>query len=174
MDMNFKQRLQQVRCFVLDVDGVLTDGSVLVMPDELLRTMNIRDGYALHAAISAGYRVIVLSGGKSESVRNRLHHLGVREVYLGVERKAEKLKEILATADLKAEHILYMGDDLPDREVMLLCGIPACPQDAAPEIRGLSVYVSDKPGGKGCVRDVIEQTMRVQDTWQATAESITG
>jgi len=171
MKQNFKQLLHHVKCFILDVDGVLTDGSVTVMPGELIRTMNIRDGYALHEAVKAGYRVVIISGGKSESVRNRLNNLGISEVYLGVASKLDKLREVMAQHKLTADQILYMGDDLPDYEVMKVCGVPTCPQDAAFEIRELAVYVSDKSGGKGCVRDVIEQTMRLHNKWLHTTDT---
>ena len=171
MKQNFKELLHHVKCFILDVDGVLTDGSVTVMPGELIRTMNIRDGYALHEAVKAGYHVVIISGGKSESVRTRLNNLGITDVYLGVSSKVEKLNEVLVKYKLSPEHVLYMGDDLPDYDVMKLCGVPTCPQDAAFEIRELAVYVSDKSGGKGCVRDVIEQTLRLHNQWRYTPDT---
>ena len=171
MKKNFKERLHQVKCFVFDVDGVLTDGSLAVMPGELIRTMNIRDGYAIHEAVREGFIVAIISGGKSESVRTRLNNLGVTEVYLGVANKLEKLKEIISKYKLQPENILYMGDDLPDYEAMLYCHVPTCPQDAAFEIREVAIYVSDKSGGKGCVRDVIEQTMRLHNKWRYTSDT---
>jgi 3-deoxy-D-manno-octulosonate 8-phosphate phosphatase (KDO 8-P phosphatase) len=171
MKQNFKELLHHVKCFILDVDGVLTDGSVMVMPGELIRTMNIRDGYALHEAVKAGYRVVIISGGKSESVRTRLNNLGIADVFLGVNNKVETLMEIMEKYKLRPEQVLYMGDDLPDIEVMKLCGVPTCPQDAAFEIRELAVYVSDKSGGKGCVRDVLEQTMRLHNKWRYTTDT---
>ena len=171
MKKNFKERLNDVKCFVLDVDGVLTDGSLAVMPGELIRTMNIRDGYAMHEAVKAGYCVVIISGGKSESVRTRLNNLGITDVFLGVTNKVDYLNEIKSKYNLQAENILYMGDDLPDYEAMKMCGVPTCPQDAAFEIRELAVYVSDKSGGKGCVRDVIEQTMRLHGKWRYTSDT---
>lgn len=168
MDLNFKSRLKNVRCFIFDVDGVLTNGSLIVMPGELYRTMNIRDGFALKSAVEAGYVVGIISGGKSESVRSRLQNLGVKDIYLGVEYKSERFEELKLMYDLSDEEILYMGDDLPDFEVMRRSGVPVCPHDAAPEIRAISVYVSPVDGGNGCVRDVIEQTMRLHGKWPGT------
>lgn len=165
MNENFKQRLTGVKCFIFDVDGVLTNGSLFVMPGELIRVMNIRDGYALHEAVKAKYKVCIISGGKSESVRTRLNNLGVTNIHLGVTDKKEKLREILDEYDLNTEDILYMGDDLPDFEVMKLIGVPVCPNDAAHEIRELSLYISPFKGGDGCVRDVIEQVMRLHGRW---------
>jgi 3-deoxy-D-manno-octulosonate 8-phosphate phosphatase (KDO 8-P phosphatase) len=163
--MNFKERLNRVRCFIFDIDGVLTDGSLIVMPEELIRVMNIRDGFALKEAVNAGYHVCIISGGKSESVRSRLSNLGINDIYLGVEFKSAVMDEIVNTYGLQPDEILYMGDDLPDYEVMKRAGVPCCPHDAATEIRELSVYVSPRNGGSGCVRDVIEQVMRLHGKW---------
>jgi 3-deoxy-D-manno-octulosonate 8-phosphate phosphatase (KDO 8-P phosphatase) len=165
MNLNFKQRLNKVRCFIFDIDGVLTNGTLIVMPDELYRIMNIRDGFALKTAVEAGYHVGIISGGKSESVRTRLQNLGLKDIYLCVEYKSDRYEEIMSMYDLKEEEILYMGDDLPDYEVMKRSGVPVCPFDAAPEIRELCCYISPQKGGEGCVRDVIEQTMRLQGKW---------
>lgn len=163
---NFKQRLRNVSCFVLDVDGVLTGGELLLLPSgDQVRTMYIRDGYAMQLAVKKGYKIIVISGGKSESVRTRLEGLGITDIYPGIETKEDVLKKIFATQKINPEHILYMGDDVPDAEAMKMCGVPCCPADAATEIKELSIYVSDKTGGKGCVRDVIEQVMRLQGKW---------
>lgn len=165
MEQNFKAQLQKVRAFVFDVDGVMTDGSLVVMPGELFRIMNIRDGYAMNAAIKAGYKIIVISGGKSESVKARLNALGVEDVFLGIQDKTEVLFSEQKRHGLNKEEILYMGDDLPDYEVIQHAGIRTCPSDAAPEIKNLCSYVSSKAGGHGCVRDVIEQVMRLQGNW---------
>jgi 3-deoxy-D-manno-octulosonate 8-phosphate phosphatase (KDO 8-P phosphatase) len=162
---NYKQKLRNISCFIFDVDGVLTDGSLIVMPTELIRTMNIRDGYAMQAAVNTGYKVIIISGGKSESVKTRLNNLGVTDVYLGVIDKTEKLFDVMTMHDLSAEKILYMGDDIPDWDAMKKVGVPCCPADACVEIKEISIYVSHKKGGEGCVRDVIEQTMRLQGKW---------
>lgn len=165
MDNNFKQRLSKVRCFVFDVDGVLTDGSLIVMPGELYRVMNIRDGFALKEAVIKGYKVVIISGGNSDSVRSRLANLGVTDIYLGVENKSDKLNEIILKYKLREDEILYMGDDIPDYNVMKRVGVPCCPNDAATEIRELSIYVSSINGGKGCVRDIIEQVLRLNGHW---------
>ncbi len=165
MNENFKVRLNKVRCFIFDVDGVLTNGSLIVMENELFRIMNIRDGFALKTAIEAGYHVAIISGGKSESVRTRLQNLGVKDIYLGVADKSERYEELMLLYNLKEEEILYMGDDLPDYEVMKRSGVPVCPNDAATEIRNLAVYISPVKGGEGCARDVIEQTLRLHGKW---------
>ena len=163
---NFKTKLTRVKAFIFDVDGVLTDGSVTLMPDgDQLRVMNIKDGYALQLAVKKGYKVAIISGGKSEMVRKRLNGLGITDVHLGAHTKIDTYKEYIEIHNLNPEEILYMGDDLPDYEVMQRIGVPTCPNDAAQEIKEISIYVSDKPGGKGCVRDVIEQVMRAHGNW---------
>jgi 3-deoxy-D-manno-octulosonate 8-phosphate phosphatase (KDO 8-P phosphatase) len=165
MDINYKQQLQTIRCLIFDVDGVLTNGSLIVMPDELYRIMNIRDGFALKEAVTSGYIVAIISGGKSESVRSRLNNLGVNDVYLGVEYKSKIVEELTVKYNLKKEEILYMGDDLPDYDVMSGAGMPCCPADACPEIKSISAYISSYKGGEGCVRDIIEQLMRLHGKW---------
>jgi 3-deoxy-D-manno-octulosonate 8-phosphate phosphatase (KDO 8-P phosphatase) len=162
---NFKETLHPVRCFVFDVDGVLTDNRVVVMPNELHRIMNIRDGFALKEAVDTGYLVVIISGGKSESVRSRLANLGIKDIYLGVKDKTVQLDEIKKMYGLKTNEILYMGDDIPDYYVMQQVGVPTCPNDAVHEIRELSIYVSPFNGGEGCVRDVIEQTLKLHGKW---------
>ncbi|MBA3972010.1 MAG: HAD-IIIA family hydrolase [Bacteroidetes bacterium] len=163
---NFKSKLNHVKAFIFDVDGVLTNGSVTLMPDgEQVRVMNIKDGYALQLAVKKGYKIAIISGGRSEMVRKRLNALGINDVYLGIEHKIDSYKEYLEIHNIKPEEILYMGDDLPDYEVMQRVGVPTCPSDSAPEIKDISIYISDKKGGEGAVRDVIEQVMRVQGLW---------
>ena len=164
---NFKQLLKDVKAFVFDIDGVLTDGRIIVHADgNMTRTMNTRDGYALQHAVKNGYKVGVISGGKSEPAKKRLQLLGVHDVYIGITDKLDSLKEFMHTHELKYENILYMGDDMPDYEVMQKVGIPCCPKDAAQEIKALCTYISDKTGGDGCARDVIEQVMKVHRKWQ--------
>lgn len=163
---NFKSLLPGVKAFVFDVDGVLTDGSVTLMPDgEQVRKMNIKDGYALQLAVKKGYVVAIISGGKSEMVRKRLNGLGINDIYLGQSDKVEAFKEILEIHRLDASSVLYMGDDIPDFEVMKRVGVPTCPKDAASEIKSLCLYVSEQKGGNGAVRDVIEQVLKVQNKW---------
>ena len=158
--------MNHIKAFVFDVDGVLTDGTVHVAEDgQLLRHMNIKDGYAMKAAIDKGYPVCIISGGSNEGVRVRLRNLGISSIYLGVSDKVEKLYEFSDGYEIKPEEILYMGDDIPDYMVMQKVGLPTCPQDASPEIKAISCYVSHNKGGKGAVRDVIEQVMKVQGKW---------
>ena len=163
---SFKQKLRKISCFVFDIDGVLTDGSLILFPTgEQIRTMYIRDGYAMQLAIKKGYRIIIISGGKYETVKARLNGLGITDVFLGNDDKPGKLQELMEEYKLASENILYMGDDVPDVKAMKLCGIAACPADAVQEIKEISIYISDKKGGEGCVRDVIEQTLRLQEKW---------
>lgn len=163
---NFKTLLPKIKAFIFDVDGVLTDGSVTLMPDgDQVRVMNIKDGYALQLAVKKGFKIAVITGGRSEMVRKRLNGLGITDVYLGSSEKIETYNEFIATYNIKPSEILYMGDDIPDYEVMKRVGLPTCPQDSAPEIKNISLYVSDKCGGKGAVRDVIEQVLKVQGKW---------
>ena len=158
--------MNDIKAFVFDVDGVLTDGTVHVAEDgQLLRHMNIKDGYAMKAAIDKGYPVCIISGGSNEGVRVRLQNLGINSVYLGVPDKGEKFYEFCDGYEIKPEEVLYMGDDIPDYLVMQKVGLPTCPQDASPEIKEISKYISHKNGGKGAVRDVIEQVLKVQGKW---------
>jgi 3-deoxy-D-manno-octulosonate 8-phosphate phosphatase (KDO 8-P phosphatase) len=131
----------------------------------MLRVMNTRDGYALKTAVDSGYNVCIISGGSNEGVRVRLRGLGVTDIHLGVSNKIETFKEYTDVYGINHEQVLYMGDDIPDYYVMELVGLPTCPQDACPEIKTISTYISHKNGGKGAVRDVIEQVMKVQGKW---------
>jgi 3-deoxy-D-manno-octulosonate 8-phosphate phosphatase (KDO 8-P phosphatase) len=163
---NFKELLRNVKAFAFDVDGVFTDGTVTLHPSgELIRNTNTRDGYAVHVAIERGFPIAIISGGNSHSVEERFKGLGVNDIYLGVTNKVEALENFRKKYGIELLEVLYMGDDLPDYEVMKKIGIPTCPSDAAPEIRGISVYISNYTGGKGCVRDVIEQVLRLNDKW---------
>ena len=171
MEKSYKEYLNQIKCFVFDVDGVLTDGSIQISTQgELLRTMNMKDGYAMKAAQQAGYTVCIISGGKNEGVRSRLRGLGLTDIYLGVDDKVEQLDEFLDIYNISRDEVLYMGDDIPDYYVMQDVGLPCCPQDAAAEVKAISKYISHKKGGKGCVRDVIEQVMKVQGKWISSKE----
>lgn len=166
MDQNYKITLRQINTFIFDVDGVLTNGKLLVSTDgELLREMHVRDGYALKKAVDAGYHVCIISGGKNEGVRKRLQGLGIKEVYLGIDNKVESLHEYFNTYRIKPENVAYMGDDIPDIYPMKLVGLSTCPQNAAPEVKQISTYISHLNGGEGCVRDLIEQVMKIQDKW---------
>ena len=166
MEKSYKEHLNQINTFVFDVDGVLTNGTIQISTKgELLRTMNTKDGYAMKMAQKAGYTVCIISGGKNEGVRKRLRDLGITDIYLGISDKVEQMDEFFDIYDIKSEQVLYMGDDIPDYYPMKLVGLPCCPQDAAPEVKEISLYVSHKKGGEGCVRDVIEQVMKVQGKW---------
>lgn len=173
MEKNYKEYLNDITTFIFDVDGVLTDGSIQVSTQgELLRTMNIKDGYALKTAQLAGYNVCIISGGKNEGVRLRLRDLGITNIFLGIQDKVGQLNEYFDIYDIDPENVLYMGDDIPDLYPMKLVGMPCCPQDAAAEIKAISRYVSHKKGGKGCVRDVIEQVLKVQGKWLTNHSAI--
>lgn len=168
MAKSYKEIMNEITTFVFDVDGVLTDGSVLVTNEgEMLRSMNIRDGFALKAAIDSGYNICIISGGSNEGVRIRLKNLGISDIHLGTPDKVKTFYEYTETYTINPDQILYMGDDIPDYHVMKLVGLPSCPQDASPEIKRISRYISHKNGGKGAVRDVIEQVMKVQGKWMA-------
>ena len=165
-DKSYKEYLNHITTFIFDVDGVLTDGTVTITTNgELMRTMNTKDGYALKTAVDAGYNVCIISGGTNEGVRLRLRGLGITDIYLGAHNKVEQLEEYLEIYNIKSENVLFMGDDIPDYQVMKMVGLPCCPQDSVPEIKGISKYVSHKNGGKGAVRDVIEQVLKVQGKW---------
>lgn len=158
--------LKEVTTFVFDVDGVMTDGSLLVLPQGVMaRRMNVRDGYALQLAVKKGYGVLVISGGYSEEVKDRLFKLGVSAVWMQVTDKASILRNWMNECQLETAQVLYMGDDIPDLEVMQLAGMPCCPADAIPEIMEKAVYISHLKGGEGCVRDVIEKVLKLRGDW---------
>ncbi len=163
---NFKEELSKVKAFVFDVDGVLSNAKIYLHPgNDLMRSMNIKDGYAIQYAIRKGYSICIITGGNSQAVEQRFRTLGVKDIYMKSRNKMENLEDFLAQNEFGAENILYMGDDLPDYPVMKEVGFPTCPSDAAEEIKSISTYISDKPGGEGCVRDVIEQVLRLQGKW---------
>ena len=160
---------KKIKCFVFDVDGVLTNGKLLIMPNGLMvRSMNIKDGYALQLAIKKGYQVWIISGGNSEEVKVRLQKLGVSEVFMKVVDKLELLKELSILNKVPLEEILYMGDDMPDYEAMKAVGLAACPNDAAADIKAISAYNAILKGGEGCAREVIEKTLKLNDHWDLT------
>lgn len=167
MEISYKQLLNKINTLIFDVDGVLTNGIVTIMPDgELVRHMNIKDGYALKTAVDKGLNVCIISGGKNEGVRTRLANLGIKDIFLGAHNKIEQYNDLVEKYNLQPENVLYMGDDVPDYPVMKLVGLPCCPNDAVQEIQQIAKYISDKKGGEGCVRDVIEQILRVQGKWE--------
>ncbi|HMQ45330.1 KdsC family phosphatase [Mariniflexile maritimum] len=165
-EKSYKEYLNHITTFIFDVDGVLTNANVLVTTSgELLRTMSVKDGFALKFAVNAGYNIAIISAGTNDGVKLRLEGLGIHDVYLGAHDKLTTFKAYLKAKNIKQENILYMGDDIADYPVMKVVGLPSCPQDAVPEIKSISKYISHKKGGKGAVRDVIEQVLKVQGKW---------
>lgn len=169
--MNVLEHFQQVTTFVFDVDGVMTDGSVLLLENGLqARQMNIKDGLALQMALKNDYKVYIISGGTSEPVINRLQYLGVDEIHLGLKDKLKFMENTVETSQLNWSEILYMGDDLPDVDVLQKVGLPCCPEDAAMEVKKICKYISPVKGGHGCVRDVIEKVLKLNGHWKYIPE----
>lgn len=164
--MNYKAKLHEIKAFVFDYDGVISDGNIWSANDTIIaRSGNVKDGYAMQYALRKGYLIAILSGGSGDSIRSRMKMLGVEDVYLGSHRKKEIFEDFLKDKQLLPEQVLYVGDDIPDYDVMRLAGVSACPADAAEEIKAVADYISHKNGGCGCVRDVIEQVLRLQGQW---------
>ncbi|AZI33579.1 KdsC family phosphatase [Kaistella carnis] len=164
--MSYKSRLKDIKAFVFDVDGVFTDGSVYLLPEgSMTRVMNVLDGYAVVKARKYDYPICVITGGDDPMVRKRINYLGIIEYYAKVSDKLEKFEEFKQKYNLKNEEILTMGDDVPDLEMMRISGISACPENSVAEVKLISDYISPVQGGKGAVRDVIEQVMKVQGKW---------
>jgi len=165
--MNVLEHFQDISTFVFDVDGVLTDGSVLLLDNGLqARTMNVKDGLALQMALKNGYNVVIVSGGSSAPVIQRLQYLGLTEINLGLEDKLKFMETYVEQNNLKWNQILFMADDLPDIPVLEKVGLPCCPADAAIEVRTISKYISSVDGGHGCVRDVIEKVLKLNNHWK--------
>lgn len=168
MKKNYKEYLSQITTFIFDVDGVFTDGTLLITTNgEMLRKMNVKDGYALKTALQKGYNVCIITGGNNEGVRNRFKALGITDIYLGAHHKNEPLDEYLNINNINAENVLYMGDDVPDIPPMKKVQLATCPQNAVAEVKAISDYVSHKNGGEGCVRDIIEQVLKVRGDWNS-------
>ena len=164
--MNVLQYFKEITTFIFDVDGVLTDGRVMLLENGLqARQMHVRDGLALQMALQEGYNVVILSGGYSDPVLHRMHYLGVTEVYLATKNKKEFLEKYLPEKNLTWDELLFMGDDLPDIPVLQNAGLPCCPADAIAEVKKISKYISPVQGGRGCVRDVIEKVLKLNDHW---------
>ena len=164
--MHFLAQLKLIKTFVLDMDGVLTDGGLHIQEEgQWIRRMHVRDGYALQLAVKAGFKVVVISGSDSPMVAARLYQLGVEHVYMKVTRKAAFLKEFAVANKVTLGEMLFMGDDIPDFECMQLVGLACCPANAASEIISISRYVSPFNGGYGCVRDVIEKVLKLNNKW---------
>ena len=172
---NFKEDIARVEAFVFDVDGVMTDGGIIPTPDgDFIRRYHAKDGYAIAYAIREGYKICVISGGRGEMLRRRLEMLGVERMYLNCMDKIAAIKEFIADNNLNAENVIYMGDDIPDLECMQIVGIPVCPADACMEVIEASRYVSEYDGGKGAVRDIVEQVLRAQDKWAKNTKGVLG
>lgn len=172
MAKSYKEYLHQITTFIFDVDGVFTDGSLYITTQgEMHRVMNVKDGYAVRAALNAGYNVCIISGGTDEGVRKRLQTLGVPDVFLGAHDKITFLDSYCEKNNIGLENVLYMGDDIPDYPSLKKVGLATCPQDAVKEVKEISQYISHKKGGKGCVRDVIEQVLKVQGNWMLTPDA---
>jgi 3-deoxy-D-manno-octulosonate 8-phosphate phosphatase (KDO 8-P phosphatase) len=165
--LNFKERLNKITTLMFDVDGVLTDGKVLVFESgEVVRNLFSKDGYGINVAINKGYRIAIISGGNNLAVKNALARAGVTDVFIRQRDKIACYEEYLGAHSLSDEEILFMGYDLPDYEIMRRVGVAACPNDSATEIKEICQYVSPKKGGEGCVRDIIEQVLRTQGKWE--------
>jgi len=163
---NYKEKLKHITTFVFDFDGVLSNGKIIVAPDgDLLRVTDVKDGYAMQYALRKGYRIGIISGGYSESMRLRYLNFPNMDIYLSVSDKTKVFTEYITKHNICPEHVVYMGDDIPDYEVMQMAGLKTCPSDASIEIRETAHYISHCKGGEGCVRDIIEQTLRCQDNW---------
>ena len=164
--------LTQIKALVFDVDGVLSAETIQTSDDGvLLRSVNTKDGYALRLAVTEGLHVAIITGAREQAIRRRYEGLGIFDVFLGSSVKTEVMQKFLDKYGLSADEVLYMGDDIPDYEVMRQVGLPCCPCDAAPEIRDISLYVSHRSGGQGCVRDVIEQVLKAQGKWMANKDA---
>jgi 3-deoxy-D-manno-octulosonate 8-phosphate phosphatase (KDO 8-P phosphatase) len=171
---NYKSLLSKITTFIFDYDGVMTEGVIIITNEgEPLRTANVKDGYALQLIQKLGYNVAVISGGYSLSMEKRFEALGIKDVFLGVSDKMVVFEKYVNQKQLLNENILYMGDDIPDLLPMKACGLPVCPADASNEIKNISLYISHKDGGKGCVRDIIEQVLKVQGKWMMDADAHT-
>jgi 3-deoxy-D-manno-octulosonate 8-phosphate phosphatase (KDO 8-P phosphatase) len=169
--MNVLELFKKITTFVFDVDGVMTDGTVLLLENGLqARQMNIKDGLALQMALKNGYRVMIISGGTSEPVIRRLQYLGIEEIHLGLKDKLKFFDGIREQYELEWDQILYMGDDLPDLPVLEKAGLSCCPNDAVAEVKEVSKYISPHEGGKGCVRDVIEKVLKLNGHWKYIPE----
>lgn len=173
---NFKEDIAKTKAFILDVDGVMTDGGIMPIEGgmDFIRKYNAKDGYAIAYAVRRGYKVCVITGGHGNLLRSRMERLGVTRLYLNCMDKIAAMQEFFAEYDVDPATTIYMGDDIPDLECMELVGIPVCPADACSEVVEASRYVSEFCGGRGAVRDIIEQTLRAQDEWAKDRTGVLG
>lgn len=164
--------LSRIKALVFDVDGVLSTDVMQLSPEgDPVRTVNVKDGYALQLAVKMGLHICIITGARVASVRKRFEGLGIQDVYIASSVKMKDYNEFVARYGLDKADILYMGDDIPDYQIMQDCGLPCCPADACPEIKSISRYVSPMAGGRGCVRDVVEQVLKVQGKWLSDARA---
>lgn len=171
---NFKEDIASAEAFVFDVDGVFTDGKIIPLADgDFIRAYYAKDGYAVAYAVSRGYTVAVISGGRGLTLERRFRHLGVKELHIDVCDKLGCLKEIIGRLGLNPEKVIFVGDDIPDLECMQYVGLPVCPADAASEVIEASRYVSEYDGGRGCVRDIVEQVLRARGDWAQDSKGVT-
>lgn len=165
-NFNYKELLKNIEAVFIDIDGVLSNSIVEIDNDgKLIRTTNIKDGYILKYAIKKGIKICLISGGLNQNVKKRYEALGIEDVIIGSRRKIDDVEKLLRKYKLNYNQIMYIGDDIPDYEVMKKCGIACCPADATNEIKNISLYISDKIGGHGCVRDIVEQLLRAKNLW---------
>ncbi|VDH03758.1 KdsC family phosphatase [Bergeyella zoohelcum] len=165
--MSYKQRLKHIKAFIFDVDGVFTDGSILLLPNEqMCRVMNVLDGYAVVKALKEGYKIGVITGGNDPMVKHRIHYLGIEDYYPKSSDKCIDYEDFKQKYSLEDAEILTMGDDLPDMGILQRSGIATCPPNAVQEVKAIVDYISPISGGKGAVRDVIEQVLKIQGKWE--------
>lgn len=158
--------LQKIKVVVFDIDGVLSAETITLSAEgEPLRTVNIKDGYAIQLAVKMGLRIVIITGGNTNAVRLRYERLGVEDIYMGSAVKVRTYDQMLEKYGLTDDEVMYMGDDVPDLEILRRVGCPVCPQDASPDVKEACLYVSPYKGGYGCGRDVIEQILRAQGKW---------
>lgn len=163
---NLYDKFAKVKCFIFDVDGVMTDGGLLILESgEHLRTFFVKDGWAINKALKEGFPIAVISAGNGNGVQKRLEYLNIPYIFMGTKSKLDKYEELKATLNLKDEEIAYMGDDIPDLQVLKRVGLPCCPADAVDDILGVCSFISSYNGGKGAVRELIEKVLRIQDKW---------
>lgn len=168
--INYK--LDKIKAVIFDIDGVLSAETVQMDNNgQPLRTINIKDGYAIQLAVKQGLHIAIMTGGRNEEIRKRYEYLGVRDIFLACSMKIKTYEDFIAKHGLKDEEIIYVGDDIPDFQIMKRVGCPCCPKDACPEIKGISIYISDRNGGMGCGRDILEQVMKAQGLWMNNAKA---
>lgn len=171
---NFKEDIARTEAFIFDVDGVMTDGGIIPTADgDFIRRYNAKDGYAMGYAVKIGYKVCIITGGRGQTLENRLRMLGITNFYTDCMDKITVMREFMAREGLNAQNVIYMGDDIPDLECMHQVGIPVCPADAASEVVEASRYISEFKGGEGAVRDIIEQVLRARGDWAKDSQGVT-